>query len=147
MLSYGAEATLLYNRGSHSAHLEDVLLSPCDYITLFFKCVGKHVLKRRLSVFDLPRLGKYGIVLDLGPFRKFLPKLDAYNPHNFYNQLPVRVGEGNPKIGTFAQNAEYATDERQESSINTLYGYTFSKCFHQFKEKSDWRKHEMLQHF
>jgi hypothetical protein len=149
MLSYGAEATLSYNGGSHSAHLEDVLLGPCDYVTLVFKCVGKHVLKRRLPVFDLPRLGKYGIVLDLGSFRKFLselPELDAHNPHSFHNQLPVRVGEGNPKIGTSAQDAEYATDERQESSTNTLYGCTFSKCFQQFKEKSDWRKHEMLQH-
>jgi hypothetical protein len=73
MLSYGAEATLSRNGQSHSAYLEDVLLGPCDSVTLVFNRVGKDdSYHHQFPVSDLPRLGNYGIELDLGPFRKFL---------------------------------------------------------------------------
>jgi hypothetical protein len=65
-----------------------MLFSLYDYTILVFKYIRKHVLKRRFPVFDLLRLNKYSIMLDLGLFYKFLSdllKLDAYNPHNFHN--------------------------------------------------------------
>jgi hypothetical protein len=110
MLSYGAEATLSRNGQSHSAHLEHVVLVPCDSVTLVFNRVGKDdSYHHHFPVSDLPRLGNYGIELDLGPFRKFLSD--------------------------------------QESSKNTTYGCTFSKCFDKFQKESGWRKHEALQDF
>ena len=79
MLSYGAKATLRLDESAHVAYLEDVILDDdtCDDIVLSFDDVKKENYLYHINISELPALEKYGIHLDLAPFRDLLSAFDT----------------------------------------------------------------------
>jgi hypothetical protein len=132
MLSYGAAANISKNGISHAARLEHVWILPPEGVILNFKYENESSSCHEISVLDLPRLGEYGIELDLGPFSTLLPRFDTQNRHNFHNQSPLPIREH--KI----------LDQRP---ANMRYGCTFSGCYEKFGSKFDWKRHEISYHF
>lgn len=122
LLSFGAAATITQHGASHSAHLEEVFISPRDEVTLIFRYVVNTDLHRHIKVSNLSMLIECGVELELGPFSILFPGLDAQHRHHTDSQSSFSARERKPQIGKCDWiEAEKALRLRRECSKRDCY--------------------------